>query len=128
MLLNALLAEAITNFHSFLMIVPNHAGDDLYRFDGPVRHGQGEFYLRQIVGSVNYRCGGDGNDVMHGWLNYQIEHHVWPDLTLRQYRRAQPRLKALCELPRNTLCAGVRLPAVPQDGGNFHGRRENETG
>ncbi len=34
---------------------------------------------------------------MHGWLNYQIEHHVWPDLTLRQYQRAQPRLQALCE-------------------------------
>ena len=95
-LLNSLLAEAFTNFHSFLMIVPNHAGDDLYRFDAPVQNGKGEFYLRQIVGSVNYRCGGDGNDLLHGWLNYQIEHHVWPDLTLRQYQRAQPRLRALC--------------------------------
>ncbi len=95
-LLNSLLAEALTNFHSFLMIVPNHAGDDLYRFDAPVQNGKGEFYLRQIVGSVNYRCCGDINDILHGWLNYQIEHHVWPDLTLRQYQRAQPRLKALC--------------------------------
>jgi fatty acid desaturase len=50
-----------------------------------------------VVGSANYRCGGDATDLMHGWLNYQIEHHVWPDLTLLQYRRAQPRLKALCE-------------------------------
>jgi fatty acid desaturase len=95
-LLNVLLAEAMTNFHAFLMIIPNHAGDDLYRFDSPVRHGRGEFYLRQIVGSADYRCGGDVNDLLHGWLNYQIEHHVWPDLTLLQYRRAQPRLKALC--------------------------------
>ncbi len=97
-LLNVLLAEALTNFHAFLMIIPNHAGDDLYRFDGPVRHGRAEFYLRQIVGSANYRCGGDANDLLHGWLNYQIEHHVWPDLTLLQYRRVQPRLKALCAL------------------------------
>jgi fatty acid desaturase len=95
-LINSLLAEALTNFHSFVMIVPNHAGDDLYRFDAPVSDGKSEFYLRQIVGSANYRCGGDGNDLLHGWLNYQIEHHVWPDLTLRQYQRAQPRLKALC--------------------------------
>jgi fatty acid desaturase len=34
--------------------------------------------------------------MLHGWLNYQIEHHVWPDLTLRQYQLAQPRLRALC--------------------------------
>jgi fatty acid desaturase len=95
-LVNSLLAEALTNFHSFLMIVPNHAGDDLCRFDGKPGGGRGEFYLRQILGSANYRCGGDGNDLLHGWLNYQIEHHVWPDLTLRQYQRAQPRLKALC--------------------------------
>jgi fatty acid desaturase len=95
-LINSLLAEALTNFHGFLMIVPNHAGEDLYRFDGPVKNGKGEFYLRQILGSANYRCGGNANDMLHGWLNYQIEHHVWPDLTLRQYQLAQPRLQALC--------------------------------
>jgi fatty acid desaturase len=96
-LINSVLAEALTNAHAFLMIVPNHAGDDLYRFDGPVKGGKGEFYVRQIVGSANYRCGGEVNDLLHGWLNYQIEHHVWPDLTLRQYQRAQPRLRAICQ-------------------------------
>ncbi|MFT5434070.1 MAG: fatty acid desaturase, partial [Myxococcota bacterium] len=29
--------------------------------------------------------------------NYQIEHHVWPDLSMLQYQRVQPSLKALCE-------------------------------
>jgi len=96
-LINTLLAEALTNFHSFMVIVPNHAGADLCRFDTPIKNGKGEFYLRQILGSVNYRCGGDRNDMLHGWLNYQIEHHVWPDLTLKQYQRAQPMLKALCQ-------------------------------
>lgn len=96
-LVNSLVAEAITNAHAFLMIVPNHAGADLYRFDEPITGGKGEFFVRQIVGTANYRCGGNRTDLMHGWLNYQIEHHVWPDLTLLQYRRAQPRLKAVCE-------------------------------
>lgn len=32
-----------------------------------------------------------------GYLNYQIEHHVWPEMTIGQYRLAKPRLKALCE-------------------------------
>ncbi|MFO7561446.1 MAG: fatty acid desaturase [Enhygromyxa sp.] len=95
-LLNSLLAEALTNAHAFVTIVPNHAGADLYRFEGRTRS-RGEFYLRQIVGSSNFRCGGDLCDVMHGWLNYQIEHHLWPDLPLLAYRRAQPQVKAICE-------------------------------
>lgn len=28
--------------------------------------------------------------------NYQIEHHLWLDLSLRQYQRIQPRVRALC--------------------------------
>ncbi len=95
-LLNMLLAEIFTNLHSFFIIVPNHAGDDLWRFDEPIEQRE-EFFVRQIVGSSNYRTGGDLNDFLHGFLNYQIEHHVWPDLSMRSYQRAQPRLKALCE-------------------------------
>ncbi len=93
---NTALAEAMTNLHAFIVIVPNHGGEDLYRFDGPVR-GRGEFYLRQIAGSVNYATGDDVTDFLHGWLNYQIEHHLWPDMTMLQYRKAQPQVKAICE-------------------------------
>lgn len=95
-LINVLLAEVITNVHSFLMIVPSHAASDLYRFTTPASN-RNEFYFRQIIGSSNYRCGGDLNDFAHGWLNYQIEHHLWPDLSMRQYQLAQPRVKAVCE-------------------------------
>ena len=78
------------------MIVPSHAASDLYRFTTPVAN-RNEFYVRQIIGSSNYRCGSDLNDFLHGWLNYQIEHHLWPDLSMRQYQQVQPRVKALCE-------------------------------
>ena len=94
-LVNLVLAELLTNVHGFVMIVPNHAGEDVYRFSTRGK-GRAQFVFRQVVGSVNYRTGGDLNDLFHGWLNYQIEHHVWPDMTLLQYRRAQPRLQALC--------------------------------
>jgi fatty acid desaturase len=92
----SLLAEWIVNLHSYAVIVPNHAGDDLWRFDTRVR-GRAELVLRQIVGSVDFRTGGFLNDLLHGWLNYQIEHHVWPDLSMRQLVRAQPALRELCE-------------------------------
>lgn len=94
-LINLLLAELLTNAHAFWVIVPNHAGDDLLRFDGPATT-RAERLYRQIVGSTNYGCGRDSVDVWHGWLGYQIEHHVWPDLTLLQYRWIQPRLQSLC--------------------------------
>ncbi len=95
-LLNSIMAEALTNMHSFLVIVPNHAGDDVMMFEEKGK-GKGEFYLRQILGSVNYPTGSDTNDFFYGWLNYQIEHHLWPDIPLSQYQYAQPKVEAVCK-------------------------------
>jgi fatty acid desaturase len=95
-LCNSLAAEVLTNLHTFLVIGPNHAGDDLYRFEArPASKAEG--MARQVVGSVDYATGSDVVDFAHLWLNYQIEHHVFPDLPMRQYQRVQPRLRALCE-------------------------------
>eukprot|EP00980_Cylindrotheca_fusiformis_P005605 scaffold1184_cov132-Cylindrotheca_fusiformis.AAC.26 len=94
---NLFLAELLTNVHAFVTIVTNHAGEDMYTFDDAVKPKTRSFYVRQIVGSVNYNTGTDTIDFCHGWLNYQIEHHVWPDLSMLQYQRGAPRLKAICE-------------------------------
>ncbi|PTL80816.1 fatty acid desaturase [Vitiosangium sp. GDMCC 1.1324] len=95
-LCNSLMAEVLTNLHTFLVVGPNHTGEDLYRFDSSPE-GKGERYLQQVIGSANYRTGGDLNDYLHLWLNYQIEHHVFPDLSMLQYQRVQPKVLALCE-------------------------------
>ena len=94
-LLTLVMAEIITNVHTFLVIVPNHSGSDLYTFEGAPKD-RGKFSIRQIVGSANYNTGGDVRDFLHGWLNYQIEHHLWPEMSMRQYQIAQPKLRALC--------------------------------
>lgn len=95
-LLTSLMAEVFTNAHAFLVIVPNHAGPDVYRFDGQAST-KAEFYIRQVLGSVNYRTGTNVTDFLHGWLNYQIEHHLFPDLSLLQYQLVQPKVKELCK-------------------------------
>ncbi len=95
-LINSILAEIITNIHSFLIIVPNHAGDDLYRYDTGITD-PAEFYVRQVAGSVNYNCGNDITDFFYGWLNYQIEHHLFPDLPLLKYQEYQGKIKEICE-------------------------------
>ena len=94
--LNSAGAEVLTNLYSFLMIVPNHAGDDPLRFDEPAQ-GKGVFHLRQITGSVNYRSSGPVTDFLQGWLNYQIEHHLFPDVPLSQYRKIAPQVRQICE-------------------------------
>ena len=79
------------------MIATNHVGDDIYRFESETKPRTDDFYMRAVIGSANFRTGGDVNDFMHGWLNYQIEHHMWPDMSMRCYQRAQPKVKAICE-------------------------------
>jgi len=95
-LATSIMAEVFTNLHTFLVIAPNHAGEDLYRFEAPISD-RAEHFVRSVLGSVNYNTGGDVNDFLQGFLNYQIEHHVWPDLPARQYQLLQPKLKALCQ-------------------------------
>jgi fatty acid desaturase len=48
------------------------------------------------MGSVNYNTGSDLIDFGHGWLNYQIEHHLFPNLPLSQYQKMQPIVKDIC--------------------------------
>ena len=95
-LVNSLAAEAVSNFHTFLVVGPNHTGDDLYRFDEPARS-HAEAAVRQVLGSVNYALGDELTDYAHLYLNYQFEHHLFPDIPMARYREIQPRVKALCE-------------------------------
>ena len=92
-------AELLHNLHTFIIIVPNHAGNDLYGFHDIEKQSSGgaQFFLLQITGSANYHCGSEWLDLSQMYLNYQIEHHVFPALPMRQYRLIQPEIKSLCK-------------------------------
>lgn len=90
------LAEIYANLHSFLVIVPNHSAEDIYQFSTPHKT-QGEYYLRQIMGSVNYNTGHDLIDFAHGFLNYQVEHHLFPEMPHSFYQKMQPIVKDICK-------------------------------
>jgi fatty acid desaturase len=94
-LLNSVGAELLHNLYTFFLIVPNHAGDDVHRFRDRITD-RPEFYVRQILSSVNYSTGGDMCDFLHGFANYQIEHHLWPDLPPLAYQKLQPKVKSVC--------------------------------
>jgi len=94
---NLLWAELLTNLHGFVAVVTNHAGDDMYRFSDGCRPFSGSFFLRQVLASVDFWTGSDINDFLHGYLNYQIEHHMWPNLSMLSYKKSQPLVKEICE-------------------------------
>nr|BCB67651.1 omega3 desaturase [Parietichytrium sp.] len=95
--INLILADMLCNCHSFLTVVPNHAGDDLYWFDDHCEPKSDEFFLRQVIGSTDCSAGTDPIDFFHGFLNYQIEHHLWPDLSMLSYQKAHPLVKDICK-------------------------------
>eukprot|EP00310_Coccolithus_braarudii_P016813 CAMPEP_0183353006 /NCGR_PEP_ID=MMETSP0164_2-20130417/32067_1 /TAXON_ID=221442 /ORGANISM="Coccolithus pelagicus ssp braarudi, Strain PLY182g" /LENGTH=473 /DNA_ID=CAMNT_0025525597 /DNA_START=31 /DNA_END=1452 /DNA_ORIENTATION=+ len=105
-LINLVAAELLTNAHAFLVVATNHCGDDLYRFEGHATPRSPTFFMRQVVSSVNFATGdgkgGQGHladvvDFLQGWLNYQIEHHLWPDLSMLSYQKAQPLVRDICK-------------------------------
>ena len=46
---------------------------------------------------MKYTGGNDVADFLQGYLNYQIEHHLFPDLPPSKLREAQPKVEALCQ-------------------------------
>jgi fatty acid desaturase len=94
---NLVLAELLTNFHGFVAVVTNHAGDDMYRFRSGCRPFSGSFYVRQVTASVDFAYGTDLVDFLHGYLNYQIEHHLWPSLSMLSYQKAAPLVRDICK-------------------------------
>jgi fatty acid desaturase len=65
---------------------------------------RGHFYLRQLLGSVNF----DGPRWLHilsGHLSHQIEHHLFPDVPAWRYPALSVEVRAVCEkygLPYHT--------------------------
>jgi len=96
-LLISVLADMLSNAHSFVIIACNHSGADLYRYSTSCKAYSAEWFLRCAYSSANFETGSDLVDILYGWLNYQIEHHMFPDMTPLQYRKLQPLVKSVCK-------------------------------
>ena len=55
-----------------------------------------DFLRRQVLMSRNIR-GGRVTDFAMGGLNYQIEHHLFPNMPRPNLRHVQPLVRAFCE-------------------------------
>ena len=95
-ILNYIMADLLCNVHTFVIIVPNHAGSDMYLYRTSVKGKSDEWMLRQCISSANYTSANNATDYLQGWLNYQIEHHLFPDLSAYEYQVIQPSIAAVC--------------------------------
>ncbi|WP_026917198.1 fatty acid desaturase family protein [Gordonia shandongensis] len=101
-----LLANVIRNVWSNAVIFCGHFPDGAEKFtkqdiDAETK---GQWYLRQMLGSANFRSG-PVLGFMSGNLSYQIEHHIFPDLPSNRLPEIAVRVRALCakyDLPYTT--------------------------
>ena len=95
--INYLIADVLCNIHTFAIIVPNHSGRDMYLFKTHVKGKSDEWLLRQCISSTNYNTGNNVIDYLQGWLNYQIEHHLFPDMSAYEYQVMQQDVERVCK-------------------------------
>lgn len=99
-------ANGLRNVWAYGVIVCGHFTDGAEKFAPSVLVGETkpEWYLRQMLGTANFRAGMVMR-FMSGNLCYQIEHHMFPDLPSNRYPEIAERVRALCvtyDLPYTT--------------------------
>lgn len=92
-LLGNMLADAINNIWIALTIQATHFTEPLQPEDA-IRH-KGRWYLSQLDSSVNFK-GSRRMSILWGHLNYQTEHHLFPDIPSRHYPDMAKEVKAVC--------------------------------
>jgi fatty acid desaturase len=91
-------ANLLRNLWAYVVIFCGHFPDGAEKFtaDAIKDETRAEWYLRQMLGSANFKAGpllafSSGN------LCYQIEHHLFPDLPSNHYAQIAVRVRELCE-------------------------------
>ena len=93
-----LVANVIRNIWTNAVIFCGHFPDGAEKFTTTDMAGeqQGQWYLRQMLGSANIDAG-PVLAFMTGNLSYQIEHHLYPDLPSRRLAEISVRVRQVCE-------------------------------
>jgi NADPH-dependent stearoyl-CoA 9-desaturase len=92
------LANVIRNVWSNAVIFCGHFPDGAEKFTKTDMVGEtnGEWYLRQMLGSANFEAG-PALRFMSGNLCHQIEHHLYPDLPSNRLHEISIRVKEVCD-------------------------------
>jgi len=100
-------ANTLRNVWSHAVIFCGHFPDGTETFEEDRLDGetQGEWYVRQMLGSANL-TGSPLFHIMTGNLSHQIEHHLFPDVPSNRYAQIAPKVQEICERYGLTYTAG----------------------
>ncbi|MBB1052918.1 acyl-CoA desaturase [Dietzia sp. B44] len=92
-----LAANGIRNVWTNAVIFCGHFPDGAEKFTKKdvENETRAEWYLRQMLGSANL-TGGPVIDFLSGNLSYQIEHHIYPDMSSNRLAEASVRVREVC--------------------------------
>ncbi|MDV7999659.1 acyl-CoA desaturase [Rhodococcus sp. IEGM 1408] len=92
-----LVANGIRNVWTNAVIFCGHFPDGAEKFTKKdvENETRAEWYLRQMLGSANI-TGGPVVDFLSGNLSYQIEHHIYPDMSSNRLAEASVRVREVC--------------------------------
>jgi fatty acid desaturase len=82
--------QVLASIYLAALIAPNHKGMPVWTRDAPL-----SFLERQVMGSRNVRSRPIW-DYLFGGLNYQIEHHLFPNMPRVNLKRCQALVKPFC--------------------------------
>lgn len=83
----------LIGYGMFAVLGPGHFPLDAAAVAG--EHHKGDYILLQTASTVNFRTGFVGRMVCGG-LEYQIEHHLFPDISHPHYPAAAPHIEQFC--------------------------------
>jgi len=83
--------QAVAGLYMTSVFAPNHKGMPVLDKNTKL-----EFLQQQILTARNVRAG-SLTDAWYGGLNYQIEHHLFPNMPRNNFGKAQKIIKAFCK-------------------------------
>jgi NADPH-dependent stearoyl-CoA 9-desaturase len=93
-----IMANIVRNIWANAVIFCGHFPDGAEKFTETdiTDETQGQWYLRQLLGSANFHAG-PALRFMSGNLCHQIEHHLYPDLPSNRLHEISVRVRQVCE-------------------------------
>lgn len=89
-----LLADVLNNYWIALTIQATHLTEPLQPEEA--LKNKGKWYVSQLDSSVNFK-GNRWQSILWGHLNYQVEHHLFPDIPAHRYPEMAIEVQAVCE-------------------------------
>jgi fatty acid desaturase len=97
-----LLADVMNNYWIAFTIQATHLTEPLQP-ENAIDH-KGKWYVSQLDSSINFK-GSRMQSILWGHLNYQVEHHLFPDIPAHRYPEIADEVEAVCkkyDLPYKT--------------------------